>query len=66
MKARKLSQNAAAEVLGIGQPDISKMLRGQFRLFTVDRLLRFLTKLGQDVNIVVKESDKPQIRVTYH
>jgi hypothetical protein len=36
------------------QPDISKMLRGDFRHFSVERLLRFLVALGQDVEIVIK------------
>jgi predicted XRE-type DNA-binding protein len=39
--------------LGIKQPDVSKMLRGEFRQFSVE-LLRFLVALDQDVEIVVK------------
>jgi predicted XRE-type DNA-binding protein len=30
------------------------MLRGEFRQFSVERLLRFLVALNQDVEIVVK------------
>ena len=44
----------AADLLGIRQPDVSKMLRGEFRQFSVERLLRFLVALDQDVGIVVK------------
>lgn len=54
MKARGLKQVDAAKVLGVKQPDISKMLRGEFRQFSVERLLRFLVALGQDVEIVVR------------
>ncbi len=54
MKARGLKQMAAAKLFGVKQPDISKMLRGDFRQFSVERLLRFLVALGQDVEIVVK------------
>src|SRR6202049_4213973 len=54
MKDRGLKQVEAAELFGIRQPDISKMLRGEFRQFSVERLLRFLVALGQDVEIVVK------------
>jgi predicted XRE-type DNA-binding protein len=54
MKSRGLKQAEAAEVLGIKQPDVSKMLRGEFRQFSVERLLRFLVALDQDVEIVVK------------
>jgi predicted XRE-type DNA-binding protein len=54
MKERRLKQVEAAELLGIRQPDVSKMLRGEFRQFSVERLLRFLVALNQDVEIVVK------------
>src|ERR1700756_4955648 len=54
MKERDLKQIEAAELLGIKQPDVSKMLRGEFRQFSVERLLRFLVALNQDVEIVVK------------
>ena len=54
MRERGLKQIEAADLLGVKQPDISKMLRGDFRQFSVDRLLRFLVALGQDVEIVVK------------
>lgn len=54
MKKRRLKQVEAAELLGVRQPDISKMLRGEFRQFSVERLLRFLMALDQDVEIVVR------------
>jgi predicted XRE-type DNA-binding protein len=54
MKERHLKQIEAADLLGIKQPDVSKMLRGEFRQFSVERLLRFLVALDQDVEIVVK------------
>ena len=41
-------------MFGVRQPDVSKMLRGDFRQFSVERLLRFLVALDQDVQIVVK------------
>ena len=53
-KARRLKQIELADLLGIRQPDVSKMLRGEFRQFSVERLLRFLVALNQDVEIVVK------------
>jgi predicted XRE-type DNA-binding protein len=53
MKKRRLKQGDAAAVLGIRQPDVSKTLRGEFRQFSVERLLRFLVALNQDVEIVV-------------
>lgn len=54
MKQRRLKQAEAADVFGVKQPDVSKMLRGEFRQFSVERLLRFLVALDQDVEIVVK------------
>ena len=54
MKDRGLKQVEAADLFGIRQPDVSKMLRGEFRQFSVERLMRFLVALDQDVAIVVK------------
>ncbi|MEE8290486.1 MAG: helix-turn-helix transcriptional regulator [Candidatus Tectomicrobia bacterium] len=54
MKARKLSQTAVAAVMGIKQPDVSNMLRGRFRGYSIDRILHFLQALDQDIEIVIK------------
>jgi predicted XRE-type DNA-binding protein len=54
MKKRRMKQTEAATLLEVRQPDISKMLRGEFRQFSVERLMRFLVKLDQDVEIVVR------------
>lgn len=53
IKGRGLKQVEVAELFGVRQPDVSKMLRGEFRQFSVERLLRFLVALDQDVEIVV-------------
>jgi len=54
LKARGLKQAEAAALFGVRQPDVSKLLRGEFRQFSVERLLRFLVALAQDVKIVGK------------
>jgi len=54
MKKRRLKQVDAADLFGVRQPDVSKMLRGEFRQFSVERLLRFLVALDQDVEILVR------------
>ncbi|MGD9542978.1 MAG: helix-turn-helix domain-containing protein [Methylocystis sp.] len=54
MKERGLKQVQAAELFGVKQPDVSKLLHGDLRQFSLERLLRFLVALGQDVEIVVK------------
>ena len=51
----KLTQTEAAKRMGLSQPDVSRLLRGQFREVSVERLIRLLTKLGCDVDIVVRE-----------
>jgi predicted XRE-type DNA-binding protein len=54
MRERGLRQIEAAGLFGVKQPDVSKLLRGDFRQFSLERLLRFLVALGQDVEISVR------------
>ena len=56
IKRENLTQADAAKRMGISQPDVSKMLKGHFRPFSLERLMRFLNALGQDVEIAVKAS----------
>ena len=57
-RARNLKKIEAPKLFGSKQPDISKMLHGDFRQFFVERLLRFLVAFGQDAEIVVGEHRK--------
>ena len=54
IRQRQLTQAAAGQLIGIDQPKVSAMLAGQFRGYSVERLMRFLVALGHDVEIVVK------------
>jgi len=54
IKARKLTQTEAAKRIGIGQPDLSNVLRGRFRGYSVERLMRMLTAFDQDIEITVR------------
>jgi predicted XRE-type DNA-binding protein len=54
MKEGGLTQTATAGLLGVTQPDVSKMLKDHFRQFSVERLMRFLVALGRNVEIVVQ------------
>lgn len=54
IKLRKMTQMQAAEVLGMPQPKLSNMLRGQFRGISEAKMLECLTRLGRDVQIIVK------------
>ena len=51
----RLTQIAVAKRLGLSQPDVSRLLRGHFRDYSVERLLRLLMALGRDVDIVVRK-----------
>lgn len=53
IKARRMTQAEAARLFGMTQPKVSAMLRGQFRGISEDRLMRCLTALGQNVQIVI-------------
>lgn len=54
VRQRRLTQAATAELLGIDQPKVSRLMRGYLTNFSTDRLMHFLTLLGRDVEIVVK------------
>jgi predicted XRE-type DNA-binding protein len=64
---RGLTQAQAAKVLGVSQPKVSALLRGNLDGFSSDRLFRFLNALGSDIEIAVKprprSSKRPAIRV---
>jgi predicted XRE-type DNA-binding protein len=53
IKLRKMTQVEAAQLLGMPQPKLSNMLRGQFRGISEAKMLECLTRLGRDVQIVV-------------
>lgn len=59
IRARRLTQTEAAGMMGLSQPDVSRLLRGQFRDYSLERLLRLLLALGHDVEIVVRERQTP-------
>src|SRR5579872_3218800 len=53
IKRKKLTQKQAAELLAIDQPKISALSTGKLSGFSLERLFRFLTILGQDIIINV-------------
>lgn len=56
IRAKDLTQAQAAARLGLAQPDVSKLLRGQFSGYTYDRLFSYLNALGEKVRIEVSEA----------
>ncbi len=55
---RGCTQAQAAALLRIPQPKLSGLLRGQFRGFSERKLMDCLTRLGRDVQIVVRPTPK--------
>ena len=58
IKARHLTQVQAAELLGMSQPKVSEMLRGKFRGISESKMIDCLSRLGRDVQIVVKTAPR--------
>jgi len=52
---RGLTQAQAAKLIGVDQPKVSEVLRGKLRGYTLERLLHWTRKLGQDVTIVSRK-----------
>lgn len=62
VRRSRLTQVAAAAVMGIGEPRVSALLKGRLANFSSERLMRLLTRLGQDVQIVVKSNPRRRRR----
>jgi len=62
IKRRRLTQVAAARLMGIDQPKVSALLNGRLANFSSARLMRLLTALGQDVEIVIRAKPKRRQR----
>jgi predicted XRE-type DNA-binding protein len=50
---RKLTQAEAGKVLGIQQPNVSRLMRGSSGSYSVERLMEFLIALGHNVEVVI-------------
>lgn len=66
ISARKLTQIQAAKLMGISQPDVSRLLKGQFRDVSVERIMRMLTRLGCEIDIVIKAPGRKRSNSTIH
>ena len=55
IKSNKLTQEAAAKLMGVTQPRISDLARGKISLFTIDMLVNMLTKAHVPVSLVVND-----------
>jgi len=67
IKRRHQSQTEIAKLLGIDQPKVSRLLRGQLKEFSMARLLGFMLRLDRDIEIHIKKHQSvrvpPEIKV---
>jgi predicted XRE-type DNA-binding protein len=64
IKERGLTQAKAGEILGVKQPHVSALMRNRSGTFSVERLMEFLTDLGQDIEITVRPTQKQHGKVS--
>jgi predicted XRE-type DNA-binding protein len=60
------TQKKAAQIMGLDQPKVSKLLRGRLKEFSADRLIDCLLALGYDIEVKYKKSrasDRGKIRL---
>ena len=55
---RKLTQTRAAKILGVKQPEISRLKGGKFSYYSVERLMRFLERLNCEVSIHIVQPER--------
>jgi predicted XRE-type DNA-binding protein len=55
-----LTQAQAGKLLGIDQPKVSMLMRGQLKDFSMERLFQFLNRLGRDIEIGIKRAPRGQ------
>ena len=65
MKAKRVSQKKLATMVGLDQPKVSALLRGQTRGYSADRLIGILNALGQDVKITIEAIPVRESRAGY-
>jgi len=51
-KKRKLTQSAAGLLMGLSQPEVSRLFKGVFREYSIERLMGFLMAFDYDVEII--------------
>jgi predicted XRE-type DNA-binding protein len=64
--SRKLTQAQSAQILKISQPDVSELVCGKLKKFSLDRLIHLLNLLDCDVDIVIKKKKQKKLRGRTH
>lgn len=60
---RGLTQAEAGGILGVDQSRVSALSNGRLSLFSLERMMQFASRLGNEVEIVIKPSRHPRIKV---
>ena len=55
----QLTQQQAAQRFGVPQPRISEIVQGKYELFTVDKLVNLLERVGHHVELRCQQQEKP-------
>lgn len=63
IKEKNLSQAQAAQILGVDQPRISALSKGRLSFFSLEKMMQFASRLGNEVEILVKPSSHQGIKV---
>ena len=56
VRQRSMTQAELARTLDLSRSDVSRLLRGEFREYSLDRLFRCLMALGCDIEIIIRKS----------
>jgi predicted XRE-type DNA-binding protein len=62
IQSKGLTQVQTAKLLGVDQPKVSALIRGRLSGFSLERLMRFLLLLGQDIKIIVQACPRSRSR----
>ncbi|MDP1525547.1 MAG: helix-turn-helix transcriptional regulator [Rhodocyclaceae bacterium] len=60
IRERKMTQTVVSGIFGIPQPHVSELRNHKLSRFSSERLLRFITLLDRDVEIVIRETSRRQ------
>ncbi|MBV8367541.1 MAG: XRE family transcriptional regulator [Candidatus Eremiobacteraeota bacterium] len=63
IEERQLNQSTAAQVLGIDQADVSRLMRGKLSRFSLDRLMTLVDRLHVAINLHQKRDAKGRLIV---
>ena len=66
IEGKGLTQSQAAKLLAVDQPKVSALIRGRLSGFSLERLMRFLLLLGQDIKITVQACPRSRSQARVH